>query len=159
MTRSNILLTGAASLVALVAVSGMTLYSFAQSNATDNSNGNPATTKFGRHNQQNLTDAQKAEMQKKLDERKAQIDTERKAIDDAMANGYSAWVEAVKKYRGENAPVLSEVTESNFSKFAEGRKLIEQGRTILDEIGVRDEGFGHGGMGMGKGMGSACLAN
>jgi hypothetical protein len=70
-----------------------------------------------------------------------------------MAQGYNAWVTAVKKIHGESAQILNQVTAANFTKYVEASGYMEQARTysekartILDEIGVQ------GGMGKGMGM-------
>jgi hypothetical protein len=154
MKRSNIMITGAAAVVALVAVSGIALGAFAQSNTTDTQNTTGASGQMRMHKWENLSEADRAKLDADFTARKAEMAAKRTELNDAMKNGYAAWVEAVKKNIGDTAPILSQVNESNFSKFVEGHNLMEQGRTILAGLGIERGIFGKGGgPGMGKGMG------
>lgn len=149
MNKSKIILSSAAALVALVAVSGIALMTYASTNDTDTSSTNtPAPC--GRPGD-NLTAEQKAAMEA----RRTEMEANRTAIQTAIGQGYDAWVAAVKKYNGESAPILEDVTADNFSEYAEAQgymddaqELMQKARTIYDEIGVR-----HMGMGMGEGRG------
>jgi hypothetical protein len=151
MKRSNIILTSAAALVALVAVSGIALMSYAQT-TTDTTNTADTTSQApcGQYGK-TLTDEQKAEMEA----RRTEMEAERAAIRNAISQGFDAWVAAVKQYKGESAPILDEVTADNFNQYAEAQgymddaqDLMDKARTIMQEIGID-----HPGMGMGKGMG------
>jgi len=148
MTKSNIYLTGAAALVALAAVASIGFITHAQSEATS------TPEWFGRHMRQNLTDEQKAELQDKIGQFKATADANRQKIIDAMAQGYDAWVQAVKDIQGDTAPILSKINAGNFSQYAQAYNYMSQARQIYTNLGLDQGEFGfgrHGGM-MGKGM-------
>jgi hypothetical protein len=160
MKKSNIIMAGSAALVALAAVTGVALSTYAQTN-TVSSSSNSSTTqnsfKNGRY--ANLTDEQKAAMEARRQEMEAVQTT----IKTAMSQGYDAWVAAVKKAYGDTAQILDGVTADNFAKYVEASGYMEQAktysqkaRTILDEIGVQGglgSGMGkHEGKGRGMGM-------
>lgn len=78
-----------------------------------------------------LTEAQKAEMEAKLT-----------AVRNAETAGdYDAWVTAMKAM-DENAPELNKITASNFAKYAEANKLMNQADSIFQELGIRGDMFG-----------------
>ncbi len=154
MKKSNVMMTGAAALVALVAVAGMAMYTFAQDNtATDT----PTAPFFGRGGMQwqNLTDEQKTQLEAQRQAQQEKYQAERDEINAAMAKGYDAWVTVVKKYMGENAPILSVINTGNFDKYVQAQGYSQQAQTLYDEIGLPGKGFGgclgggfgrHGGM-------------
>lgn len=95
-----------------------------------------------------LTDAQKAEMETKLAERK----TKQEAVKTALASGnYDTWVAAVKA-ADEKCPLLEKITVSNFSRYAEAENLRQQAESIMEELGLSGKGLGMG-QGMGQDMG------
>jgi hypothetical protein len=152
MKKSNILMMGAAALVAIVAVSGVALMSYAQSTATGTNTGS-LTGQFGpgkwMHNWSNLTEEQKAQLETKKQEWQAAAETKRTEMNTAINGGYETWTAYVKKNMGENAPILSKITADNFSQYAQAHNYLEQARTILTKLGVEDGGFGSG-LGLGK---------
>jgi hypothetical protein len=166
MKKSNIIMASAAALVSLVAISGVAFSTFAQTNAGSASdNTSTAQNNFKGNRFANLTDAQKLEMQTQMEARQKTMETNQAEIKTAMAQGYDAWVAAVKKINGESAQILSQVTAENFAKYVEAsgymdqaKSYSEKARTILDEIGVQGGmggGMGRhedGGMGMMKGL-------
>jgi len=140
MKKTNYLIGGAAALVSIIAISGIALSAYAQT---------PVKQGLMR-GWNNLSSEQKAEMEARRTER----NSEREQIHAAVSQGYAAWAEAIKKYRGENAPILKQVNADNFAKYAqamgyvnEAETQMEKARTVLDEIGVD-------GVGMGMGMGA-----
>jgi len=91
-----------------------------------------------RHEQRNLTEAQKTE-----------INTKAEAVRTALTKGdYTAWMTAEKAINA-NAPILTKITADNFNKFAEAHRLREQADAIMKELGL-NEGPG---LGMGRGLG------
>jgi hypothetical protein len=64
------------------------------------------------------------------------------AVKDALTNNdYTAWKTAITATpRGEE--MLSVINESNFSRLVEAHNLMEQGRAIMDELGLPDRGKG-----------------
>lgn len=161
MKKSNIIVTGTAALVAIAAITGVAFSALAQRTTTSVNSTTANNAPGGRMGQwQNLTDEQKAEREAQMEAHRQEMETVRTAIKTAMSQGYQAWVTAVKKYNGETAQILDEVTADNFAKYVEASGYMEQARTyqekartILNEIGVHD-GMGKGmGMGGGRGMG------
>lgn len=152
MNKNTKCLTIGAIAVALVAVTGLAYGTYAQTTGT------ASQTRWGKL--QNLTDEQKTAMQEKMEARKAEMDTARNAVKDAMNQGYDAWAAAVKKYYGESTDILEEVTADNFAKYkeavgyqTEAQTLQEKARAILQEIGINGRGMMGKGMGMGgRGM-------
>ena len=152
-------MVSAAALVALAAVGGVAFSTYAETNTACSSCNSSATQnnfKNGRFT--NLTDAQKLEMQTKMEANRKAMEASQAEIKTAMAEGYEAWVAAVKKIHGESAQILSQVKADNFAKYVEASGYMEQARTysekartILDEIGV--QGGMAGGMGKHEGKG------
>lgn len=141
------MLTGAAALVALVAVSGIAFSTFAADD-TDTATDRP----FRTHAWENLSDEAKAEMEALRAERQAERETRRAEMSAAINEGYDAWVAAVNEQQGADALILSQINADNFERFAEGHGYMEQGRAIFDELGIDDRGHmgrkgfgGHGG--------------
>lgn len=153
MKKSNIMLTGAAALVALTAVVGMSISAFAQ--------GNPPDGAFQRG--MNLTDEQRtqiheamktkmeelgidtSEMQNRWEDREAKR-AERQANHEAVeaaidANDYEAFAAAI----GDNSPFSGKINKDNFERFVKAHNLMEEGRQIMEDLGV-ERGMGrHGG--------------
>uniref|UniRef100_A0A7C4M0L2 Uncharacterized protein n=1 Tax=candidate division CPR3 bacterium TaxID=2268181 RepID=A0A7C4M0L2_UNCC3 len=76
----------------------------------------------------------------------------REALDTAFQNNdYNTW----KSIVGDNA-ITEKINESNFARFAEAHRIMnqarEQAQAIFDELGVK-KGFGQGGKMMGGGKG------
>ncbi|OGF25403.1 hypothetical protein A2331_01145 [Candidatus Falkowbacteria bacterium RIFOXYB2_FULL_34_18] len=67
-------------------------------------------------------------------------DEKREAVQAALsADDYNAWLTAV----GENCPILDKIdTAEKFARYAEAYKLMEQGREIMEELGINGPGFG-----------------
>lgn len=79
---------------------------------------------------------------------RAAMETKRTAVEAALtANDYKAFAKA----EGENAPILKKINVTNFPRFVEARKLQEQARAIMTELGL-ENGQGKG-MGQGTGLG------
>lgn len=138
MKKSNIMLTGAAVLVALTAVVGMSLSAFAHGNSPD-------VAFFSRR--MNLSDKQRTEthdaMRAKMDE--MGIDTSdwktgwanrranREAVQAALnAGNYDDFAAAI----GDNSPLKGKINEDNFGRLVEARNLMESGRKIMEELGI-----------------------
>jgi hypothetical protein len=143
MKKSNIMMTAAAALVALVAVTGIAISTFAQDAATDTTEDMPCYQ--GVHQWLNLTDGQKAELEAKKQEMLALREANHEKIEAAMEEGYDAWVEAITEVQGAGAPILNQINGDNFSRFVEGHNYMEQGREIFEELGI-NRGFGKRGM-------------
>jgi hypothetical protein len=149
MKESNKIIAMSAGAVALVAVAGLSLVSFAQVPGEGNGTGRM----FGKSR---LT----GEEQRVWMEEKAAW---REKVDAAMEQGYDAWAALIKEERGENAPILSEVTKDNFAAFQEAHGymsdahgLMEKARTTLEEAGI-EKSFGIGfGAKKGFGRGAGC---
>ncbi|MCU0679489.1 MAG: hypothetical protein MUC28_03545 [Planctomycetes bacterium] len=144
MKQSNILMTVVAAMVALVAVTGVALYSYAQDNTGETANAPCALGERG--NWQNLTDAQKAELEAKRAEREAAMEAKRQKVEDAMYQGYDAWTALIEQEQGADAPILDQVNQGNFDRFVEAHEYLEKAQTIFTELGIE-----RGGMGMGFG--------
>lgn len=153
--KNNLVISSAAALVALVAVTGLAISTFAAEPTSTDTN-STVTQKgfFGR----NLTDEQRADLQSERDVRRAQRQAEMEAVRAAIEAGdYNAWKNAVDT----DAPILTKINESNFSRLVEMHNLKDQANDIREELGIergdmRGDGFeGCGGMGMrhGGGMG------
>ncbi|MFA6394147.1 MAG: hypothetical protein WCW25_04740 [Patescibacteria group bacterium] len=105
-------------------------------------------------NKGNMTEEQKAELEKKMEERRAEAEARQTKIDSAIAAGdYDAWVAAV----GTDCPLADKITKDNFPKFVEAYNLMKQAREKMTELGIEQgEGFMSGGfMGMKHGSGMA----
>src|SRR3989339_467472 len=65
-------------------------------------------------------------------------DEKREAVQAALsADDYNAWLTAV----GENCPILDKIdTAEKFARYAEAYKLMEQGREIMEEFGIKERG-------------------
>jgi len=139
------LVFGIIALTILVSAAGLTTAALASD--TSASNGTAFSKIFGqkRERPQALTDAQKSEMQIKIDAVKAAL----------TAGDYNAWVTAVKALN-ENSQVLEKINSSNFSRYVEVNKLQEQSNSILKDLGVEGCGMGIG-MGMGRNGGHGML--
>lgn len=128
MKKSNLIITSAAALVALVAVTGIAASSYAFG-------GN-----FG------IPGAGRGSVVAQNEEFRADMEAKRTAIDSAIEiNDYDAWAKAI----GENAPILEKINKDNFSKFAEAHNLMNQARDIMKELGVERGPM----MGSGRGIG------
>lgn len=147
MKQSNIFLSGAAAIVAIIAVSGIALWSYAQDEGANNEPGQSGQRMIMRHGF-NMTDEQKAEWEAKLQDKAAEREARRAAMDAAVKEGYQAWVEAAKEEMGEDNPLLNQINADNFSRFAEAHEHMSQARAVFSELGI-ERGWGKGGM---KGM-------
>lgn len=150
MKKSNIIMTSAAALVALVAVTGIALSSFAQDETTPDTT---VDTPYGSrmHKWQNLSEEEQADLKAQWEAKRAEMEAKKEAIQAVLEAGdYQAWVQAV----GEDCPMLEKINEDNFSRFVEAHNYMEQGRAIFEELGIAKGGFGKfGKMGM-HGFGS-----
>jgi len=82
------------------------------------------------------------------DARLAAMKTKSTAVEAALtADDYNAFVKA----EGENASILKKINATNFPRFVEARKLQDQARVIMTELGL-ENGQGKG-MGQGMGLG------
>lgn len=137
MKNNNLMITGVASLVALVAVAGVAMSTFAsESETNDNNYGFRANKPMHRY----MSDEDKAEREAKIEERKAEMEAKHEAVVAALEAGdYNAWVEAV----GEDSPILEKITVDNFSRFVEVHNLRAEAKTIMEELGIEKEGFRH----------------
>ncbi len=137
MKRSNIFISGAAALVALVAVVSIAISNVV---ADDTSEKAPCFRHFWG---QNLTDEEKAELQAQMEAKRAEQQAKSEAIKAALeANDYQAWVAAI----GEDALILEKINESNFSKLVEAHEYMEQAKGIFTELGIERGKFGMGGI-------------
>ncbi|MCK4554685.1 hypothetical protein KAU19_07055 [Candidatus Parcubacteria bacterium] len=133
MKKTNILIAGSAALVALVAVAGIAFSAMATDNTSEN------TPLFRHFQRQNLTEEERAEKRAQMEERRAEMQSKHKAAHTALgANDYQAWVEAV----GEDCPMAEKINEGNFNRLVEAHELREQARSIMEELGVEQKGFG-----------------
>ncbi len=142
MKKSNYITSGAAALVALVAVTGIAMSSFASEDATDSSR--PEFTRF--------SEEEKAAWQEKKEEFKAEREARREAVRAAIEAGdYNAWVEAHR----EDSPILEKINEDNFPRLVEMHNLMEEARGIAEELGIEkgDKGGKRPGMHRGQGQG------
>ena len=144
----------AISLVVLAAIGGMAFYSSAATNSGvtstapgGNASAGPGNTIFGRHwGGRQLTAAE----QTQLDAKRADAQVKFEAVQKALtANDYDAWVAAIKAINPD-APILSKINSTNFSKFAEAHTDIRNARAILKDLGIEGPGYG---IGMGQGFG------
>jgi len=104
-------------------------------------------------NKENMTEEQKVELEKKMEERQAEASARQTKIDSAIAAGdYDAWVAAA----GTDCPLAEKITKDNFPKFVEAYNLMKQAREKMAELGIEQgEGFMSGGfMGMKQGFGA-----
>ncbi|MEA3398461.1 MAG: hypothetical protein U9R06_01825 [Patescibacteria group bacterium] len=156
MNKSKIMLTGAAALAALIAVSGIVFSASAQNQDNDSD-----FRGMGFVRGQNLTDEQRAEMQAtmqaKIEEmgvdtsemqarmekrqfnseerkaRQAEMQANREAVQAAIEAGdYNAFASAI----GENSPFAGKITPENFDRFIEAHESMEKGRSIMEELGI-----------------------
>jgi len=97
---------------------------------------------------ENLTDAQKAEMEAN----RAAMETKFEAVKAALvASDYNAWVAAQTAVNA-NCPLLTKITADNFSQYVQAYNLRIQADTIVQGLGI--DGPGNGGLGFGM-MGGA----
>lgn len=162
MKQNNKIISISAAVVALVAVVGLSMASFAQTNdiSTSDTFKGPGAGKFGNH--YTMTDEEREDWEMEREARREEMEANREKMEAAIENGYNAWTEAIKETRGEDAPILNEVTAENFSAFQTAHGLMEdahglmdQARDILEEAGINHPGMGMGGFGGpgGRGMG------
>ncbi len=149
MKKSNII-AGAAALVAVIGISGLAFSSFAADSDTAVNTANRGRGLMGQANLMGieLTDEQKAQLEAKRTEMETEREARRTEMEAAMDKGYEAWVAQIKEEFGDEAPVLDTINASNFDRYKEGHNLMEQGRAIMEELGVEGNGLR-----MGKGMG------
>lgn len=141
MKKNNLIISTGAALVALVAVSGIAMSTFAADNNTNNK--------------------EQARPERSLERgvmgmRGGFMGGNEDTIAALEAGDYNAWKESLP----ENCPLLEKINETNFSKLVEASNLMKQARDIYDELGFNEPGEGMGfqkgdGRGMmGKGIGS-----
>lgn len=117
MKKSNLLISASAALVALIAVSGIAMSTFAADNDSEASGRPPMAGMRG-----GLMFAS--------EEAKAALE----------AGDYEAWKAAMP----ENCPLLEKINEENFSRLAEAGSLIKQAGKIYEELGLNGPGRGVG---------------
>lgn len=145
MNKNNLLITGVASLVALVAVTGVAMSTFA-SEGDVSYEGDTIRTRANSFVHRNLSDEEKQEREENREERRAEMEEKREAVIAALdANDYDAWVVAA----GEDSPLLEKVTVDNFSRFIEAHELrqsaradMEEADLIFEELGIEKKKFG-----------------
>ncbi len=152
MKKTNIMIVSAAILVALIGVVGIAVSSYAQGGMFAG-----REKEFKMRPGHNLSEEQKAELETKWQTRRTEMEAKQAEIKTALSNGYEAWVAAVKKNMGENAPILEKINEGNFFKFVEANGYLEQAKAIFVELGIEGGQFGEKGIGGGHGFG--CLKN
>lgn len=136
MKKNNLLIPGAAALVALVAVGGIATSSFASDETTDTLDRPVKERRFWNF----LDDEQKEEIQAKMEAKKAEREVQREAVKAALESGdYDAWVDAIP----EDAPILEKITEDNFDRLVEMHELKEDARAIAEELGLEKGDMGH----------------
>ena len=146
MKKSSIVISSAAALVAVIAVSGIAFSSF----AADSDTGDTELKRpFFMHG---LSDETREQIKVDKEIWMAEREAKREEVRAALETGdYNAWVQAV----GEDAPVLEKINADNFSRFVEAHELREQAGSIMEELGFergellkrKMSGFhGHGGM-------------
>lgn len=98
---------------------------------------------------EDMTDAQKAEMEA----RRTAMEAKMTAVKNALAaSDYNAWVTAEKAVN-ENSPVLSKITADNFSQYVQAYNLRVQADAIMKNLGIDNPGMGQGMPGFGPGHG------
>jgi len=156
--KNSLLITSAAALVALVAVTGLAMSTYASETDTDTTNTDDTQDVRGSFGRgafgQNLTDEEREELEADREARRAERDAEMQSVRDAIeANDYSAWKSAISAI-DEDASILEKINESNFSRLVEMHNLRDQADDIQEELGI-ERGDMHGGcLGEGRGMGS-----
>lgn len=147
MNKKNIAIVSVSGLALLAAVLSIPYFASA-ANTTGAGNGQGRGMMF-----QNLTDEQKAAVEKEQETRLAERKARQEATDKAIEAGdYDAWIKAV----GENSPLASKINKDNFSKFTELHNLQKQVNAKAQELGLEGMGKGFGGFGGGRHMGSGC---
>ena len=85
-----------------------------------------------------LSEEERATMEETRELKMAENEAKREAVKLALNNSnYDEWVKAV----GENCPILEKITEENFSKFVEAHNHMEEGKKIMEELGL-EKGMG-----------------
>ncbi|MFZ4648093.1 MAG: hypothetical protein ACOYMB_00470 [Patescibacteria group bacterium] len=134
---------GALAMLTLVAVAGASLPVLAATDSSATANASSRVNKLKNRldnfkRGKTLTAAQKVDNQSKMEARKAEMVTERADMQTALNSGsFDTWVLAVKKYKGDNAPILKQVTRDNFAKFVEAQGYLVKGKTMMEEMGVK----------------------
>ena len=140
----------AASLVALVAVGGLALSSFAQ-NGSDSAATAPYLGQKNKGGWQNLSEEAKAELEADRSARRAAAEVRREAVKAAMASGdYNAWAAA----HDADDPMLEMINLENFPKLIQAHDYFESGREIMAELGIekgQGQGWGKAGSGAKRG--------
>ena len=138
MKKSSIVISSAAALVAIIAVSGLAFSSFAANSDTAGSAINKPFFARG------ISDETREQFQADREAFRAEREARHEAVEAVLdAGDYNAWVEVV----GEDAPILEKINANNFSRFMEAHKYMEQGRSIMEELGIEKGGFRMHGMG------------
>lgn len=141
MKKSNLLISASAAMVALIAVTGMAMYSFAA--------GNEETAANDRQRPENF---EKPELPATA---RAQGGWQKmeKMLSALEAGDYETWAAALP----ENCPMKEKINKDNFSRLLEAETLMKEADAIMAELGVN--GFGRG---RDKGMrpgGGECRGN
>ncbi|MGE5425895.1 MAG: hypothetical protein ACM3PZ_02380 [Bacillota bacterium] len=160
MKKKNVFIASVFSLAAVIMAGGYAL----SARAFDN-NRSSDRAPFGKFENsswyQGLTNDQKALLETIKTDQEKQMQSQRTAMDNAIASGnYETWAAAVRQYMGDNAPILTQVTAASFATYADGYRLEQQSQDLMKQaqdkfssIGLHDMGFGMGMMRRGRGMG------
>ena len=151
MDRRNFMIKGAAALVALVAVVGVSAVTFAVNNSnpnpgdTPNNSDNAAQSQYGPGMMRHHNDGEMPCQRNK--------EVDREKIEEAVENGdYGVGTEATP----EDHPMAENInSEEDFSKLQEAHGLMEEARSIMSELGV-ENGPGKRGIGMERGH-AGCM--
>lgn len=153
MKKKTIISASVLSLAVIVMAAGFAFNAYAQTtNVSTGANLGFRAEHFGPNT--NLTDTQKAELEARRAEMAATRTEHQAAMQTAINSGnYETWAQAVKDQMGDKAPILSQVTATNFSQFVEAHNLMAQAQEKFATMGI-DRGFGmRGGVGMHNGSG------
>lgn len=146
MKNTNFLLTGAAALVALIAVAGIASFSFA---SNGDGQGPPAFAGNESHVSP-MNQEEREEWRNTREERRSQFQEHREEARDALEEGdYQAWSEAV----GDSCPMADRVNEDNFSEFKRYHDSRQETHGTMRHMGPEHFGPNEGHMGGHMGMG------
>lgn len=145
MKKEKTIMAGAAALVALVAVTGMAMSSFASDSDVNNES---CFSHKGLMFNKNLTDEEKEEMKASFEEMKDEREAQRELTQNAIEAGdYNAWLATIP----ENAPIREKINADNFSRLVEAHNLREQARIMMEELGIERGDMGREKIGDGTG--------
>lgn len=130
MKKNNLIITGVASLVALIAITGLAMSTFASEGVAEN---DTSYRKMGAM-QRNMSEEDRLAWEAEREARRAEVEARQaERIAALEASDYDAWAEAI----GENSPMLDKINEDNFPSLVEAYSLREEARVIMEGLGVR----------------------